>query len=113
KPLTDGDPTFDPRLQGASEHSASPRCEHSHMGGGDDSTGQRSRCLGPACKRWHLWDTKGSLPMGQRREIEAWRRSRKGKCALPQRVSVREPNRICKPLFLNANGASPKFWCNI
>src|SRR5207248_2592996 len=44
KPLTDGDVTFDPRVQGASEHSASPRCASSDMGGGDDSTGKCSRC---------------------------------------------------------------------
>src|SRR5207237_7309611 len=46
KPLTDGNRPFDPRLQGASEHRASPRCEPSHMGGGDDSSGKRSRCPG-------------------------------------------------------------------
>src|SRR5512145_2470906 len=51
--------------------------------------------------------------LGQRREIDAWIRSREVQGALPQRGSVREPNRLCKPLFLNANGASPKFWCNI
>ena len=44
KPLTDGDPTFDPSLDGASEHRASPWCEHANMGGGDDSIGQESRC---------------------------------------------------------------------
>jgi len=44
KPLTDGDVTFDPRVQGAREHGASPRYESSDMGGGDDSTGKRSRC---------------------------------------------------------------------
>ena len=41
KPLTDGNMTFDPSLQGASVHRASPRCEHSDMGGGDDSSGKR------------------------------------------------------------------------
>lgn len=50
KPLTDGDLTFAPSLQGASEHGAAPRCEHAHMGGGDDSTGKRSRCLDPLVK---------------------------------------------------------------
>jgi hypothetical protein len=44
KPLTDGDLTFDPRVQGASEHGASPQYESSDMGGGADSTGKRSRC---------------------------------------------------------------------
>ena len=46
KPLTDGDLTCDPSLQGASEHRASPRCEPSHMGGGEDSTGKRLGCPG-------------------------------------------------------------------
>ena len=46
KPLTDGDTTWNPSLQGASEHRASPRCEHSDRGGGDDSTGTRSGCPG-------------------------------------------------------------------
>ena len=31
KPLTDGDPTCDPSLYGASEHRASPWCEHADM----------------------------------------------------------------------------------
>src|SRR5947207_4675991 len=44
KPLTDGDLTFDPSLQGASEHCASPRCKHADMGGGDDSIGKRGEC---------------------------------------------------------------------
>jgi hypothetical protein len=44
KPLTDGNPTFDPSLYGASEPRASPRCEHSAMGGGDDSLGKGARC---------------------------------------------------------------------
>ena len=44
KPLTDGDLTCDPSLQGASEHRVSPRCEHADMGGGDDSIGKRSGC---------------------------------------------------------------------
>ena len=50
KPLTDGDVTFDPRVQGASEHRASPRCASSDMGGGDDSTGKCSRCPDPWVK---------------------------------------------------------------
>jgi len=44
KSLTDSDPTFDPSLYGASEHRASPRCEHADMGGGDDSIGKGSGC---------------------------------------------------------------------
>ena len=44
KPLTDGDPTCDPSLYGASEHRASPRCEYAEMGGGDDSIGKGSGC---------------------------------------------------------------------
>ena len=47
KPLTDGDVTCDPRVQGASEHGDSPRYESSDMGGGDDSTGKRARCPDP------------------------------------------------------------------
>jgi hypothetical protein len=33
KPLTDGDLTCDPRLQGANAHRASPRCEPAHRDG--------------------------------------------------------------------------------
>ena len=44
KPLTDGDLTFDPSLYGASEHRASPRCEHFDMGRGDDSIGKGAGC---------------------------------------------------------------------
>ena len=44
KPLTDGDTTGNPSRQGASEHRASPRCEHSDMGGGDDSIRKGSGC---------------------------------------------------------------------
>ena len=44
KPLTDGNMAFDPSLQGTSEHRASPRCEPSDMGGGEDSTGKRWGC---------------------------------------------------------------------
>jgi len=50
KPLTDGETTCHPSLQGASEHRASPRCAHSDMGGGNDSTGQRSGCPGTVVK---------------------------------------------------------------
>jgi hypothetical protein len=41
KSLTNGDLTFDPSLQGASEHRVSPRGEHGDIGGGDDSIGKR------------------------------------------------------------------------
>ena len=44
KPLTDGDLTFDPSRQGASEHRASPQYKHANMGGGDDSIGKRWGC---------------------------------------------------------------------
>ena len=44
QPLTDGDLTFNPSLQSASEHRVSPQCEHADMGGGDDSIGKRSGC---------------------------------------------------------------------
>ena len=44
QPLTDGNPTFNPSLYGASEHRDSPGCEHSDMGGGDDSIGKGSWC---------------------------------------------------------------------
>src|SRR4029453_4225484 len=50
KPLTDGNATFDPRVQDASAHGASPWCESSDRGGGDDSTGKRSRCPDPGVK---------------------------------------------------------------
>src|SRR5215471_4259256 len=50
KPLTDGDVTFDPRVQGASAHGAPPRYASSDMGRGDDSTGKRSRCPDPCVK---------------------------------------------------------------
>src|SRR6266850_8137239 len=72
KPLTDGDVTFDPRVQGAREHGASPRYESSDMGGGDDSTGKRSRCPGPCVKRCHLWYTEESLPVIQKRCGSGW-----------------------------------------
>ena len=38
--------------------------------------------------------------LDQRREIDAWIRSREVKCALPQRASVLELDRTGKPLFL-------------
>jgi len=50
KPLTDGNMAFDPRLQGASKHRASPRCEPSHIGSGEDSTGKRVECPGTLVK---------------------------------------------------------------
>jgi hypothetical protein len=42
--LTDGNPPLNPSLYGASEHRASPGCEHSAMGGGDDSSGKGAWC---------------------------------------------------------------------
>ncbi len=50
KPLPDGNPTCDPSLYGASEHRASPRWEHSDMGGGDDAIGKRLECPGTLVK---------------------------------------------------------------
>jgi hypothetical protein len=47
KALTDGDVTFDPRVQGASGHGASPQYESSDRSRGDDSTGKGSRCPAP------------------------------------------------------------------
>src|SRR5947199_4764156 len=47
----------------------------------------------------------------QRREIDAWIRSREVQCALPQRASVLEFDCTCNPLFLNRNAASTKFSC--
>ena len=44
QPLTDGNPTFPPSLYGASEQRASPGCEHSDMGGSDDSLGKGVWC---------------------------------------------------------------------
>jgi hypothetical protein len=39
--------------------------------------------------------------LDQRREIDAWRRSREVKEALPQRVSVLDLGRTCNALFLH------------
>ena len=50
KPLTDSNMTFDPRLQGASAHRASPRCEPSNISRGADSTGERLGCPGTLAK---------------------------------------------------------------
>ena len=44
KPLTDGNMAFESSLPGASEYRASPRCEPSHMDGGEDATGKRLGC---------------------------------------------------------------------
>src|SRR5712691_4143086 len=49
--------------------------------------------------------------LDQRREIDAWIRSREVKWALPQRASVLELDRTCKPLFLKETEASTKFSC--
>jgi len=60
------------------------------------------------------WDPKTlGLHLEQRREIDAWIRSREVLCALPQWTSVPELDDICKPLFLNELKASPEFSCNI
>jgi len=60
------------------------------------------------------WDpTTLGLHLEQRRAIDAWRRSREGHCALPQRIAVPELDCICQPLFLNELKASPAFSCNI
>ena len=50
QPLPDGDTPANPSLQGASEHRASPWCEHSEMDRGEDSTGKRSGCPGTFVK---------------------------------------------------------------
>src|SRR3954452_15329600 len=49
--------------------------------------------------------------LDQRREIDAWIRSREVKCALPQRASVLELDRTSKLLFLKENEAPTKFSC--
>jgi hypothetical protein len=54
--------------------------------------------------------TLGSL-LDQRREIDAWIRSRGVTGALPQRVSVLELDRTCKALFLHKIVASTKISC--
>ena len=122
KPLTDGDLTFDPSLQGASEHRVSPRCEHADMGGGDDSIGKRWGCPDMLVKMMSSVVYQGQPPcdpkplgvhLDQRREIDAWIRSREVKCALPQRTSVPELDYGCNLLFLNETKASPGFSCNI
>src|SRR3954452_10451905 len=49
--------------------------------------------------------------LDQRREIDAWIRSREVQCAMPQRVAVLELDCTCNPLFLKRNTASTKFSC--
>ena len=51
--------------------------------------------------------------LDQQRVIDAWIRSREVKFAWPQRASVWELDRTCKPLFLKKTEASTKFSCNI
>ena len=51
--------------------------------------------------------------LDQRREIDAWIRSREVKFALPQRASVLELGRTCNPLFLKKTKASTEFSCNL
>src|SRR5215813_6561670 len=51
--------------------------------------------------------------LDQQRAIDAWIRSREVKFALPQRASVLELDRTCKPLFLKKTEASTEFSCNI
>ena len=122
KPLTDGDLTFDPSLQGASEHRASPRYKHSDMGGGDDSIGKRWGCPDMLVKMMSSVVYQGQPPcdptplgvdLDQRREIDAWIRSREVKCVLPQRIPVLALDCACNPLFLNETKAFPEFSCNI
>ena len=72
KALTDGDVTFDPRVQGARGHGASPWYESSDMSGGDDSTGKRSRCPDPWGKDVICSYTGESLPVIQKRCGSVW-----------------------------------------
>ena len=122
EPLTDGDLTFDPSLQGASEHGASPRCKHADRGGGDDSIDKRWGCPDTLGKMLASVVYQGQPPcdpkslgvhLDQQREIDAWIRSREVKCTLPQRTSVPALDCACKSLFLNETKASPEFSCNI
>jgi hypothetical protein len=53
------------------------------------------------------------IHLDQRREIDAWIRSREVKFALPQRASVLELDRTCNPLFLKKTKASTEFSCNL
>jgi hypothetical protein len=49
--------------------------------------------------------------LDQRREIDAWIRSREVQCPLPQQALVLELNRTCKALFLYEIEASTKISC--
>jgi len=67
KPLTDDNRAFDPSLQGASGHRASPRCEPSRMVW---RRGLYREAVGVSrhpCKRCHLWYIRDSLPVIQKR----------------------------------------------
>src|SRR5215470_12036622 len=119
KSLTDGDVTFDPRVQGASAHSASPQYESSDMGGSDDSTGKRPRCPDPSVQDviWSIGVDRREPPcdpktwwvrLDQQREINAWIRSREVHDALPQQASVLELGRTYNALFLHKIEASTK-----
>src|SRR4051812_10621451 len=68
QPLTDGNMPFDPRLQGASEHRASPRCEHADMSGGGDSIGKGAGCPSTFVKKV-ICGIRGSRRIGTKKWI--------------------------------------------
>ena len=116
QPLTDGDVTCDPRVQGASEHGASPRYESSDMGGGDDSTGKRSRCPDPGVKAV-IWGIPERASLCSKNVVGPSGSTTRDQCvdtvqdALPQQASVRELGRTYNALFLHVIEASTKISC--
>src|SRR5438270_3918523 len=60
----------------------------------------------PPCDPKTLW-----VRLDQRREIDAWIRSREVQAALPQQAAVPEPSRTCNALFLHKIEASTKISC--
>jgi len=92
------------------------------MGGGEDAIG--TRWWGPDTlgKMRSSVGYQGQPPwepqplrvhVDQRREIDAWIRSREVQWALPQRLSVPALDCACNPWCLNETKALPEFSCNI
>src|SRR5512138_2953192 len=118
KAPTDGDVTWDPRVQGASGHGASPQYESSARSGGDDSTGKESRGLDRLAnevvcglaERAPLRTTNGGGTGSTMRDRgvatqqgmnDAWR----------QGIAVLELSQACNTLFLHKIGASTRISC--
>jgi hypothetical protein len=119
--LTDGNPMFDPRLYGASEHRASPECEHSDMGGGDDPIGKGSGCPGTFVKdvicgiprTASLCSKNVGGPFGSTTRDRCVDTQQGGEICVASAGIGLELDRTCKPLFLKKTEASTKFSCNI